>query len=49
MLNYSRIYRISLINEDILSLAVTSQAPSPALSVSKSEGESSFMIGSIYA
>ena len=35
MLNYSKEYRISLINKDFLSLAVTSQAPSPVLSVSK--------------
>ena len=30
-------------------LKKTSQAPSPALSVGKSEGKSSFIIGSIYA
>ena len=49
MLNYSKTYIISLINQDLWFLAVTSQAPFPALSVNKSEGESSFMIGSIYA
>ena len=49
MLNYSKIYTISMLYQDFRSLAVTSQAPSPALSVGKSEGESSFIIGSIYA
>ena len=49
MLNYSKTYRISSVNKDLFSLAVTSQPPSPALTVSKSEGESLFMIGFIYA
>ena len=49
ILNYIKIYRISLVNKDCLSLAVTSQPPSPALTVSKSEGESLFIIGFIYA
>ena len=49
ILNYSKTYRISLVNKDFLSLAVTSQPPSTALTVSKSEGESLFMIGFIYA
>ena len=48
MLNYSIADRTSLINEDLRPSAVTSQAPSPALTVSKSEGESLFMIGFIY-
>ena len=39
ILNYIKTYRISLVNKDLLSLAVTSQPPSPALTVSKSEGE----------
>ena len=39
ILNYSKTYRISLVNKDCLSLAVTSQPPSPAFIVSKSEGE----------
>ena len=41
--------RISLVNKDLLSLAVTSQTPFPALTVSKSEGEGLFIIGLIYA
>ena len=45
ILNYSKTYRISLVNKDILSLAVTSQPPSPVLTVSKSEGESLFIMG----
>ena len=49
ILHYSKTYRISLVNKDLLSLAVMSQPPSPALTVSKSEGESLFIIGSIYA
>ena len=44
-LNYSKTYRISLVNKDCLSLAVTSQPPSPTFMVSKSEGESLFIIG----
>ena len=48
ILNYSKTYRISLVNQDFSSLAVTSQPPSPALTVSKSEGESLFIIGFIY-
>ena len=47
MLNYSKEYIISLINKDFLSLAVTSQAPSQVLSVSKRR--ISVMIGSIYS
>ena len=49
ILNYSKTYKILLVNKDLLSVAVTSQPPSPALTVSKSEGESLFMIGLIYA
>ena len=49
ILNYSKTYRISLVNKDFLSLAVTSQPPSPALTVSKSEGECLFIIDLIYA
>ena len=49
MLNYSKTYRISLIDQDLLSLAVTSQPPSPALTVGNRGGEGSFIIGSIYA
>ena len=49
MLNYSKTYRIPLINQDFGSLAVTSQSPSPALTIPKSEGESLCIIGSIYA
>ena len=45
ILNYSKTYRISFVNKDILSLAVTSQTPSPVLTVSKSEGESLFIMG----
>ena len=48
ILNYSKTYKISLVNKDLLPLAVTSQPPSPALTVSKSEGESLFIIGFIY-
>ena len=39
MLNYSKTYRITLINQDFVSLAVMSQSPSPALTIPKSEGE----------
>ena len=49
ILNYSKTDRTSLVNKDFVSLAVTSQPPSPALTVSKSEGESLFIIGFIYA
>ena len=44
-LNYSKTYGISLVNKDFSSLAVTSQPPSPALTVSKSERERLFIIG----
>ena len=46
---FIKTYRISLVNTDFLSLAVMSQPRSPALTVSKSEGESLFIIGFIYA
>ena len=49
ILNYSKTYRIALVNKDFLSLAVTSQPSAPALTVSKSEGDSHFIIGFIYA
>ena len=49
ILNHINTYRISLVNKDCLSLAVTSQPPSPALTVSKNEGESLFIIRFIYA
>ena len=49
MLNYSKTYRMCLINQDLLFLAVTSQPPSPALTVGKSGGESHFIIGSVDA
>ena len=49
MLNYSKTYRISLIDKDLCSLAVTSQLPSPALTVCNRGGEGYFIIGSIYA
>ena len=49
ILNYLTSYRISLVNKDLLSMTVMSQPPSPALTVSKSEGESLFIIGFIYA
>ena len=45
ILNYSKTYRISLVNKDCLSLAVKSQPPSPAFIVSKSEGKCLFIIG----
>ena len=49
MLNNLKTFIISLVNEDFfLSLAVTSQLPSPAFRVSKSKGESLFIIGFIY-
>ena len=48
ILNYSKTYRISLVNKDLLSLAVTSQPPSSALTVSTSEGKNLFMIAFIY-
>ena len=47
MLNYSKTYRISLIDWDFCSLAMTSKPPSPALTVGKSEGERLSIIGSI--
>ena len=49
ILNYSKTYRISLVNKDLFPLAVTSQPPSQVFTVSKSERESLFIIGSIYA
>ena len=49
ILNYSKTYRISLVNKDLFPLAVMSQPPSPALTVSKSDMESLFIIGCIYA
>ena len=45
ILIYSKTNRIALVNKDLLSLAVTSQPPSPALTVSKSKGERLFIIG----
>ena len=47
ILNNLKTFIISLVSKDLLSLAVTSQPPSPALTVSKSEGESLVIIGFI--
>ena len=47
MLNYSKTYRMCMINSDLLSMAVTSQPPSPALTVGKTGGKSHFIIGSV--
>ena len=49
ILNYYKTYRIPLVNKDFFSLAVTSQPPSPVLTVNKSEGESLFIMEFIYA